>query len=125
MNSREILQALRHINVRHAGVYPADRVPWVWTRSTAIVANTDEHNRPGEHWPPTLTATEYHPCNLDFSFDSDETPLFIVGILNNYKEFFRKHAGTIVAYFYIICVMVMILIDFLVFSPKIANITIV
>ncbi|KAL6423085.1 hypothetical protein ACFW04_010516 [Cataglyphis niger] len=34
----------------HAGVYPADRVPRVWTRSTAIVANTDEHNRPGEHW---------------------------------------------------------------------------
>ncbi|KAL6423076.1 hypothetical protein ACFW04_010510 [Cataglyphis niger] len=125
MNSREILQALRHINVKHAGVYPADRVPWVWTRSTAIVANIDEHNRPGEHWPPILTATEYHPCILDFSFDSAETPLFIVGILNNYKEFFRKHADTIVAYFYIICVMVMILIDFLVFSPKIVNITII
>lgn len=50
MNSCEILQALRHLDARHVGVYPADRVPRVWTRSTAIVANTDEHNRPGEHW---------------------------------------------------------------------------
>ncbi|KAL6416887.1 hypothetical protein ACFW04_013004 [Cataglyphis niger] len=29
MNSCEILQALRHINARHAGIYPADRVPRV------------------------------------------------------------------------------------------------
>ena len=28
----------------------ADRVPRVWTRSTAIDANTDNHNRPREHW---------------------------------------------------------------------------
>ena len=34
-------------SVRHTGVYPADRLPW--TRSTIIVANTDDHNRPGEH----------------------------------------------------------------------------
>lgn len=50
MNSVEILQALRHLNVRYAGVYPADRLPRLWTRSTAIVANTDNHDRPGQHW---------------------------------------------------------------------------
>lgn len=50
MDSREILQALRQLDAKHVGVYPADRLPMVWTRSTAIVANTDNHNRPGEHW---------------------------------------------------------------------------
>lgn len=50
MNSLEILQALQQLSVRYAGVYPADRLPRVWTRSTAIVANTDNHNRPGQHW---------------------------------------------------------------------------
>ena len=50
MNSLEILQALHQLNVSYAGVYPADRLPRVWTRSTAIVANTDDHDRPGQHW---------------------------------------------------------------------------
>lgn len=50
MNTLEIQQALRQLNVKHTGVYPADRVPKVWTRSSAIVANTDDHKRPGEHW---------------------------------------------------------------------------
>ena len=50
MNSLEILQALQRLNCRDVGVYAADRLPRVWTRSTAIVANTDEHNRPGKHW---------------------------------------------------------------------------
>jgi len=50
INCREILQPLRQLDVKHVGIYPADRLPMVWTRSTAIVANTDDHNRPGEHW---------------------------------------------------------------------------
>ena len=50
MNSAEILQALHRLNVRYTGVYSADRLPRVWTRSTAIVANTDDHDRPGTHW---------------------------------------------------------------------------
>jgi len=45
MNSLEVLNALHHLSVRHAGVYPADRLSRVWTRSTAIVVNTDDHNR--------------------------------------------------------------------------------
>jgi len=49
MNSLEILQALRHLSVRYAGIYPADRLSRVWTRSTTIIANTD-HDRIGQHW---------------------------------------------------------------------------
>ena len=29
---------------------PADRLPRVWTKWTAIVANTDDHNRRRTHW---------------------------------------------------------------------------
>ena len=50
MNSLEILNALHHLSVQHAEVYPADRLPRVWTRSTAIVANTDDHDRPDQHF---------------------------------------------------------------------------
>jgi len=32
------------------GDYPVDRLPKVWTRSTAIVTNTDDHDRPEQHW---------------------------------------------------------------------------
>ena len=50
MNSLEVLSALHHLSVRHAEVYPADRLLRVWTRSTVIVANTDDHDRLGQHW---------------------------------------------------------------------------
>lgn len=50
MNTLDIQRALQQLDVRYAGVYPADRLPKVWTRSTAIVANTDNHDRPGQHW---------------------------------------------------------------------------
>ncbi|XP_036138903.1 uncharacterized protein LOC118644434 [Monomorium pharaonis] len=50
MNSLEIVRALHQINAKYAGVYPADRLSRMWTRLTAIVANTDAHDRPGEHW---------------------------------------------------------------------------
>jgi len=50
INSLEILNALHHLSVRYAGVYPADRLPRMWIRSTVIVVNTDDHNRLDEHW---------------------------------------------------------------------------
>lgn len=50
MNSLEILQALHHLSVKYVGVYPADRLPRMWTRPTAIIANTDNHDRAGQHW---------------------------------------------------------------------------
>ena len=47
MNSLEVLNALHHLSVRYARIYPANQLPRVWTRSTAIVAN---HDQPGQHW---------------------------------------------------------------------------
>lgn len=45
-----MLHALRHLDVRHTCVYPTDKLPRVWTRSTANVANPDDHDRTGQHW---------------------------------------------------------------------------
>lgn len=50
MNSLELLKALQHIPAQTKGVYPADRIPSRWSRPTAIVANTDDHTKPGTHW---------------------------------------------------------------------------
>lgn len=50
MNSLEVLEALRHVSAQTKGVFPADRIPSRWSRPTAIVANTDDHTKPGTHW---------------------------------------------------------------------------
>lgn len=50
MNTEQLLQALRGIKSRTVGVYPADRIPEVWAKPAAIVANTDGHKQPGTHW---------------------------------------------------------------------------
>lgn len=50
MNSLQILQSLRSIKDHTVGVYPADRIPRVWTYPTAFVVNTDGHKLPGAHW---------------------------------------------------------------------------
>jgi hypothetical protein len=31
-------------------VYPADGIPLRWSRPAAIIANTDDHTQPGQHW---------------------------------------------------------------------------
>lgn len=50
MNTRELLRALRGVTARTVGVYAADRIPKVLSTPTAIIANTDDHTKPGTHW---------------------------------------------------------------------------
>lgn len=50
MNTLEIQQALNFIPQHNTGVYPADKIPKVWPKPAAIVANTDGSNKPGQHW---------------------------------------------------------------------------
>ena len=38
------------IRIVTVGVFPADQIPWVWTKPTAFVVNTDHHTRPVMHW---------------------------------------------------------------------------
>lgn len=50
MNTRQLLAALPATNVTIGGVFPADKIPWKWTRPCAIIANTDDSTKAGTHW---------------------------------------------------------------------------
>lgn len=50
MNTLEIHETLRNLPLSTRGVYPADEIPRVWTRPAGLIINTDEHDKPGEHW---------------------------------------------------------------------------
>lgn len=50
MNTVQLLSALPATNVTVGGVFPADKIPWKWSRPCAIIANTDDSNQPGSHW---------------------------------------------------------------------------
>lgn len=50
MNTQQIRKALRYLPIATTGVFPADEIPRLWTRPAGIIANTDEHTKPGEHW---------------------------------------------------------------------------
>ncbi|XP_020298895.1 fatty acid synthase-like, partial [Pseudomyrmex gracilis] len=66
MNTKEILQALRQLQISgHTGVYLADKLPRVWTKWTAIVANTDNHNQPGTHWVAFFLDGNRHAIYFD------------------------------------------------------------
>jgi len=59
-------------------------------------------------------ATACRPWIQDSSYDFDETPPSIAGIRQRCKEYFLKLADNTAVYFYIICVMAIILISFLI-----------
>ena len=54
MNSYQIDTVLNlSLSKIHGGVYPADRLPEIpntFDRPKAFVANTDNHDFPGQHW---------------------------------------------------------------------------
>lgn len=50
MNSLQVQRALRHIQGQTIGVFPADKIPLVWEKPCALVANVDESTKPGSHW---------------------------------------------------------------------------
>jgi len=96
MNSLEILQALCHLSVRYAGVYPTDRLPRVWTRSTAIItARTITINLANiafyideQEQERVSIATDYRPWTPDSFYVFDGTLPRIDGTLRRCKECF-------------------------------------
>lgn len=50
MNSIQLTKALTGMKCKTRGVFPADRIPRVWNKPAAIIANTDDHTKPGAHW---------------------------------------------------------------------------
>lgn len=65
MNSLQILQSLQNIKNHTVGVYPADRIPKVWTRPTAFVINTDGYKLPGAHWVAMYVDRDGHGWFFD------------------------------------------------------------
>ena len=49
MNSLQLQQAQRHIPAQSLGIFPANKIPIVLTRSCALVTNVDESHKPGSH----------------------------------------------------------------------------
>ena len=50
MNTIQIQEALRLISTVNVGVFSADRIPKIWSKPSAFVLNTKNHDHPGEHW---------------------------------------------------------------------------
>lgn len=65
MNSLEVWDSLRHIPAQTKGVFPADRIPNRWSRPAAIVANTDDHTKPGTHWVALYVDSKGHGVFFD------------------------------------------------------------
>jgi len=107
MDSLEILQALSQASSQcQICGRLSDRRPRVWTRSTAIIANTADHdhlanigslstsmNTEQEH---ISVATDYRPWTPDSSYVFDGTLPRIVEVLRKCKECFLKLADNTV-----------------------------
>lgn len=50
MNTQQLAKALPCTDISVGGIYPVDKLPLVWPKPCAIIANTDNHNQPGSHW---------------------------------------------------------------------------
>lgn len=82
MNTLQILKALPYTHAGIGGVYPADRVPWTWSKPCAIVINTDNHNQPGCHWVAIYLNRNGHGVY----FDSFGLPPFNHGITDRLRR---------------------------------------
>ena len=50
MNTREIFVSLRYLPLATTGVNAAGEIPRAWARLAGLIVNSDDHNKPGEHW---------------------------------------------------------------------------
>ena len=82
MNSLQLRAALRNIPCDTVGVYAADEIPRVWSKPTAIIANTDDHTKSGSHWIAMYVGKD----NIGHYFDSYGLPPIIPQHLARLKK---------------------------------------
>ena len=82
MNTVQILQAIEQLPARTVGVYPADKIPLVLTKPTAIVVNNEDHTKPGSHW----LAIYINEFGHGFYFDSFGLPPYVVHHLHRLQR---------------------------------------
>ena len=87
MNSLEILGFLSKIPSHTVGVFPADKIPRLWTKPVAFVFNTQGNSLPGQHW----VAVYVNRNGQGLFFDSYGLPPYVINhvrrIRKNCKQF--------------------------------------
>lgn len=82
MNTLQLRNALRNIPCDTIGVYAADEIPRIWSKPSAIIANTDDHTKSGSHWVAMYVGKD----NVGHYFDSYGLPPIIPQHLNRFKK---------------------------------------
>ncbi|KAL7306142.1 hypothetical protein TKK_0001588 [Trichogramma kaykai] len=87
MNSLELLKKLSLISDHTIGVFPADRIPKVWTRPAAFILNTDDHTKPGMHWVSIYSNSNGYA----YYFDSYGIPPFVPLDINRIRKNCKRY----------------------------------
>ncbi|XP_018396617.1 PREDICTED: uncharacterized protein LOC108774886 [Cyphomyrmex costatus] len=82
MNSLQLWAALQNIPCDTIGVYAADEIPTFWGKPAAIIANTDDHTKPGTHWVAMYVGRD----GVGHYFDSYGLPPIIPQHLAHYRK---------------------------------------
>lgn len=82
MNSLQLRGALQNIPCDTVGVYAADEIPHIWGKPAAIIANTDDHTKPGSHWVAMYVGKD----NVGHYFDSYGLPPIVPQHFARFKK---------------------------------------
>ena len=126
MNTIEVQEALKKIPSVHVGVYPADRIPKIWSKPTAFVINTKNHDHPGEHWVAVYVDRTGRAIFFDSYGQQPVIPSIIQRLRRNcifYKynkkqiqSFESDVCGQYCFFFSTVCVSVLICVNLTVYS---------
>ena len=89
MNTREIFVSLRYLPLATTGVYAADEIPRTWARPAGLIVNTDDHNKPGEHWVAMYVDRDGRGSYFDSYGLPPIIPQHVAGLRRNCK--FYRH----------------------------------
>lgn len=87
MNTFQIENALRGLNAKTVGVFAADRIPISLSFPSAIIINTQEHWKSGQHW----VALYINKFGYGFYFDSYGLPPYISYHVDRIKKNCKRY----------------------------------
>lgn len=84
MNTSQVNKALKDVPI-FKGTFARDKLPTLKQRPLAIVANTDKHDEPGEHWVAIILL----PNKKGEYFD----PLGLPPLHEEFVKYLKKHCS--------------------------------
>lgn len=87
MDTYQLERAMKGLNGKTVGVFAADRIPLSLGYPSAIIMNTQEHWKAGEHW----VALYINKTGEGFYFDSYGLPPYISYYINRIKRNCSKY----------------------------------